>query len=890
MGRITRCDYWVMGFALLIVLPLASAQPQTFPLLDADRQAVIVGQPLFLPAAVERCTGRQLRRTPEAKFAPKAGEFPIYVGDTAKARELLGPEIATLDVEGYILLVQPELAVIYAGPPKTDTGNPQLWAEADFARRFMGVDNYFAGPLGEVYPKAEALRIPCGKWVEQPAFKARHWSGAGMGGLPGWRVRLSGGGGRYQFHHNLWRIIDFRKYAGHPEYFPEIDGKRSVPTRSAGWQPCVSNPDVRRIAVEYVLDQIARNPGTKACSLGVNDSGGYCQCALCLADTPQGMDPRGNEATAWRMYKFYGIVADAVAAKYPDARLGFLAYGATNAWRPEKLSPLLMPYLTTSQADCWDVAYRAGQEARFTAWGKAAAHLGMYEWFYGGGFIVPRLYVQNFATALRHARACGADGFYAEAYPNWGLEGPKLWVAEKLLWNPDQDAGALENRWCAALFADAAAPMREYFDRLERAWAEQKPSNEKRGGYRLLSSYYKKEQLTEIFPPAVCEEAWALLARAEAATKDEQALARVRYFKDCFAATRIASLRCGAAADLAAMAKDKTPRSTLDWLVAFDAWARLPALDEYMKGLRARHPTAFQEFCDPANMQPGKTLSFAPWDTDAPVTRRVVDQLAAEALKPANGRSPATRAEFVEAANALLDGYVERAREAKSSCEAAVRLLRPLLDGYAVDAVVLRADPVIDGVIEPAWGEPAFDGSLYAYPFEMQPAPERTRVWFAARGGKLYVAFHCLQDPKTVLSSLPEHDAVTLVDRNGAKYLDLGKPLPYLTGVDSVGVALPGYRMIIVTSAGGIFDGQSGPYGVQVGRKGVTAKVGKTADGWCAELAIDVDAAWMRQYCKGAARDFNFVRCRDGARSAWVPAAPQTWSVLPRTGGVVFFP
>jgi hypothetical protein len=877
--------------ALVSAVAVARGEPAGFPLVDGGRQGVIVGRSLFLAGAVERCTGRRLRQAPEARFAPKAGEFPVYLGDTAKARELLAPEIAGLDVEGYILLVQPDLAIIYAGPARTDSGNPQLWAEADFARRFMGVDHYFPGPLGEVYPKAERLIVPCGKWVEQPAFKARQWSGAGLGGLPGWRVRLSGGGGRFQFHHNLWRIIDFRKYAGHPEYFPEIDGKRTIPTRSAGWQPCVTNPEVRRIAIEYVLKHLAGQADAGACSLGVNDSGGYCQCALCLADTPAGMDPKSAEAMAWRMYKFYGIVAEGVAARRPEARLGFLAYGATNAWRPEKLHPLLMPYLTTTQADCWDATYRAGQEARFTAWGKAAAHLGMYEWLYGGGFIVPRLYIKDFAAMLRHALSCGADGFYAEVYPNWGLEGPKLWVAEKLLWDPAQDPGALLDRWCAALFGEAAGPMREYFDRLERAWAEQRPSNAKRGGYRLMTSAFKTEQLTEVFPPAVCEEVWALIERAEAAARDdEQNLARVRFFKESFAATRIASRRCAAARALAALAKEEKARSAQEWLAAFDEWARLPALDDYMKDLRARHPAAFQEFCDPANAQPGKTVSFAAWDTDAPVTRRIVELLAAEALKPPAGRPPVGRSEFAGAADALLGAHAVRAREAGASCNAAARTLRPLLRSMAVDAQVPGDARVIDGLIEKAWGEPVFDGQFYVYPFEMQPAPERTRVWLAMREGKLYAAFHCLQEPRSVLGALAEDDAVALVERNGAKYLDLGKGLPYLGGVDSVGIALPGYRMIIVTSGGGVFDGQGGAYGVQVGRKGVTAKVRRTEEGWCAEMTIEVDAAFVREKCRGAARGFNFVRCRENTRSAWVPAAPQVWSVLPRTDGIVFFP
>lgn len=191
---------------LVIVTSTRAAGPieNTFPLIDGERQAVFVGgKSPFLNRAIERCTGRKLMEIREANFHPAAGQFPIYIGETEKARAVLAEEIKTLDDEGYILQVTPEFAVIYAAAARTNSGNPLVWAEGDFARRFMAVDHYFHGSLGEVYPKTDRVLIPCGKWVENPPFKSRAWSGYAGSAGPTWRVRASGGAARFAFHHNF---------------------------------------------------------------------------------------------------------------------------------------------------------------------------------------------------------------------------------------------------------------------------------------------------------------------------------------------------------------------------------------------------------------------------------------------------------------------------------------------------------------------------------------------------------------------------------------------------------------------------------------------------------------------------------------------------------------
>lgn len=887
---------------------VASAE-EAFPLLDGDRRAVIVGSSQFLLEAVERCTGVRLRLVAERDYKKQALGYPIYIGDTHKAREVLAKEIASLDAEGYVFLVRPDLAIIYASGAVTDTGTPLLYAEANFARQFLAVDQYFPGELGLVYPRQERITIPCGLHVENPAFEHRHWSGYSGAAGPAWRLRASGGGGRYQFHHSLYKIIDPVKYGDHPDYFPmrldrrsgRIEDTRYIPTDnfSAYWQPCTSNPAVLDITVKTILGAFAATPGLRSYSLGVNDSGGYCLCPECQKITPEGYTPQSDEAIGYRFYKFYNEVAERVARNRPDARLGFLVYSALSKWYPEKLHPCLMPYLTLSFADCWDAEYKRRIYAHIDRWSRIAPRFGIYEWYHGQGFFIPRIYLREMAEGLRHAHATGAEGFYAEAYANWGLDGPKLWVTEKLLWNPKQDVGKLIDTYCRGLFGEAAEEMRAYFAFLETAWATQKPSNDKRGGYRLLTSLHKKPQFTEVFSPAVCDAAWALLEKSEAAARTEMVRTRIAYFRDSFGATRLASTRLQAGETMrelleadrapALEGQEKKQRSVVDWLIVLEAWARFPSLDDYMTTIRDRAPWSFQEFCEDAIKSRGKSperqtrTSFAAWDTDAPALRPIVDLVTDAVI----ATDPANAEQFNRQVLTHLSDWGEQAKRNGRFCDHAVGVLRPLCTRVTMDGKRLASAPKIDGTIsKEEWGDPQLDGSLYRYPLENTESGDRTRVWVGVSGDKLFAAFHCYQDPDTVLNKVTERDVAPMHERG---VIDHGRPFPYLGEVDSVGVSAweNGWVVAIVTSGGGLFDGKSTPKGYIPDWNGAVAAVRKTEDGWAAELSMQISNP---DALVGAVKGFNFFRVRNGVRSAWVPGQPQRWALAPNRAGILFFP
>src|SRR5690606_30707676 len=62
--------------------------------------------------------------------------------------------------------------------------------------------------------------------------------------------------------------------------------------------------------------------------------------------------------------------------------------------------------------------------------------------------------------------------YYGELYPNFG-SGPKAWVLEKLLWNPDQNVDALLDDWYQNAAGKAAAPkLKAYYAIWEKFWTK----------------------------------------------------------------------------------------------------------------------------------------------------------------------------------------------------------------------------------------------------------------------------------------------------------------------------------------------------------------------------------------------------------------------------------
>ncbi|MCI5159313.1 MAG: DUF4838 domain-containing protein [Candidatus Electrothrix sp. AUS1_2] len=86
--------------------------------------------------------------------------------------------------------------------------------------------------------------------------------------------------------------------------------------------------------------------------------------------------------------------------------------------------------------------------------------------------MLPRVYFHTMAEYYKYAAAHGVSAMYAEAYPNWG-EGPKLYVALKLQWDPDLNVDQLIHEWYEAAVGKKAAPyLAAYYRLWEEFWTD----------------------------------------------------------------------------------------------------------------------------------------------------------------------------------------------------------------------------------------------------------------------------------------------------------------------------------------------------------------------------------------------------------------------------------
>ena len=156
--------------------------------------------------------------------------------------------------------------------------------------------------------------------------------------------------------------------------------------------------------------------------------------------------------------------------------------------------------------------------------------LGLYDYLYGEGFLVPRIFPHLLAENLRHAHEAGFTDYYAEVYPNWGLAGPMPWLAAQLAQDPKQPLASLLDEYYTRFFHEAAPAMRSFFERCEQQWMNQP-------GPPYWLKYFRNEDQAALFPSGVCRELRGLLTKAAQEARDDRASARVQLVSDAFGVT-----------------------------------------------------------------------------------------------------------------------------------------------------------------------------------------------------------------------------------------------------------------------------------------------------------------------------------------------------------------
>jgi hypothetical protein len=392
----------------------------------------------------------------------------------------------------------------------------------------LPVERWFVpGELGHELGKAPST-------PGEGAFRIRSIIAPGPGLLGEWARRNQLTQRRGQLH-NLAYIFHPQLFDAHPEFFPLVDGERWRPPddpRLVAWQPDLAEPAAIAHAADYARRYFSENPEAWWVRLGTNDG-------LIFGDS-EGVREWTYPPRWFRrkpdysdlVFQFMNQVAEAVSPDWPERHFGQLAYYWTENAPSFPLHPKIVPFLATDQSQLYDADYRAKEWDLKERWGEAGPErMGLSDYLYGNGFLIPRQHLPMVAEHIRHARSVGFTDYHGLAGFNWGLDGPQPWAVTQLLLDPFQPLEPLLAEYYRRYFRAAADPMRQFFEECERIWREQP-------GAAYWLKHFRNESQAELFPSHVNRRLRTLLDEAAARVRhDPVASARVELTSAAFSVT-----------------------------------------------------------------------------------------------------------------------------------------------------------------------------------------------------------------------------------------------------------------------------------------------------------------------------------------------------------------
>ncbi|MBC7289171.1 MAG: DUF4838 domain-containing protein, partial [Armatimonadetes bacterium] len=340
--------------------------------------------------------------------------------------------------------------------------------------------------------------------------------------------------GHHSFH--FW-VPPAEFFDVHPDYFALIDGQRRPDA-----QLCTSNPEVRRLVAERIVEFLRANPEIREVGLWPRDGFGWCQCPDCAAEEPQEpswWDPAQPRRTDTYL-GFVNAVAEAVSEEIPGARISALAY-LNYVEPPRDVRPAdnVIIYFAPFMR-CFKHPLGATECQRrnpkyselILQWREVAQELRLFAYLMQiDTFSLPYRLTNMLEPNLDFLEQVGVDGWVMEYdVRDWATFSANAYVIAKLSWKtaaqpetlspaPSRKGEALLRDFLyPALYGPAADDMAEYFSHIAELMVESGPCT---GHYDLT---WAMRATPEYLRPAL-----AALGRASAAAaRDRKAWSAVR--------------------------------------------------------------------------------------------------------------------------------------------------------------------------------------------------------------------------------------------------------------------------------------------------------------------------------------------------------------------------
>ena len=419
-----------------------------------------------------------------------ASDYVICVPDTAnhqimRAAELLQTYLAKIggteipikagltEIPDEAIVINPDaraghedaFSIVTTGRQVFITGGTHkgcIYGVVDLLEKQLGCRMY--APGFEVVPKLNTIRIPQLNVSDQPVNEYRNVYGR-FGEDENYRdwqridvIQDVFADGYYV--HTMNHLLPWQEYfQKHPEYFALMSGKRIID------QPCLSHPEVLKIAIKQLETDMALQPGKQLWSVSQNDNFSYCQCADCKKIIEEEGSPAGP------VIRF----VNEVAKHFPDKTISTLAYQysrqAPKVTKPlENVQIMLCTIELNRSQPIADDPRSASFLKDIVDWGKIARHI--YLWDYTVNFshhttpfpnihvLQPniQLFVKN--NVFSHFQQSNTDVGHE-------FSEMKSYLLSRLLWNPDINADSVITDFMSGYFGSAAPFLRNYLDTLE---------------------------------------------------------------------------------------------------------------------------------------------------------------------------------------------------------------------------------------------------------------------------------------------------------------------------------------------------------------------------------------------------------------------------------------
>ena len=402
----------------------------------------------------------------EISTSPTAGGSRLLVGPGAA--KLAVPDFSTdgLGTDGIVIRSVGNNLILAGGRPRGT-----LYAVYTFLEDNLGC-RWWSSTAGTIPKKPTVVVGELNvRYVPALEYRESFWYDAFDGD---WAVRNKcngnserlddkhGGKHTYDgFVHTFYPLIPPERYfLEHPDWFSEIDGKR---TTDRG-QLCLTNEQMRAELVKNLKERLRKNPAATIASVSQNDWHGNCQCARCAAIEKEEGSPAGL------MLQFVNAVAAAIEPEFPNVAIDTLAYQYTR--KPPKITrPRHNVIVRLCSIECSfskPLSDERNKEFRddIIGWSKICSRL--YIWDYTTNFrhyVMPHPNLRVLGPNVKFFADHNVKGLFEQgAYQSYGAEMAELraWVLAKLLWDPSRDGRQLTDEFIAGYYGPAAPHIKDY--------------------------------------------------------------------------------------------------------------------------------------------------------------------------------------------------------------------------------------------------------------------------------------------------------------------------------------------------------------------------------------------------------------------------------------------